>query len=187
MKWPVGWRAVRRAVLANSPAARSELHGAIHWMAVVQHEQIKRPHAQQDQRVARQAVGLPAPPRELAVLAHGQRIDVADAPAAQVAGGGVVDGMRVPPVPVRGQGQDADDPAGPVVRLPAAEEGAVTAIVLDHEQAHEEACRGYGQQQAEPVGIVEAEPHREPQAGERQSGDGKLGQAPGELRLTVRC
>ena len=82
----------------------------------------------------------------------------------------MVDGMPLPPMAESGQGQHADGAAEPVVGPAAAEERAVPAIVLDHEQAHEEPCRRDGQEQDQPVAIAEAEPHQEPQGGERHGG-----------------
>ena len=135
--------------------------------------------------MALQAIESAAPRRQALVLAHGQRVDVAGAPPVQMAGGGVVHGMGAPPVAVGREGQHPQHPAEPVVGAPPAEERAVPAVVLDHEQTHEEARRGHREHQAEPVGIAEAEQHREPQGHERHHGDEQLGQAAAEARLAV--
>ena len=82
----------------------------------------------------------------------------------------MVDGVALPPMAVGGQGQHADGAAEPVVGPAAAEERAVAAIVLDHEQAHQEPRRRDGQEQGQPVAVAEAEPHQEPQGGERHGG-----------------
>ena len=52
---------------------------------------------------------------------------------------------------VRRQREYADHPTDPVVGAAPAEERAVAAIVLDHEQADEEARRRNGQEEDEPV------------------------------------
>ena len=156
-----------------------------HRQAVLEHEQVERPEAEHHDRMTRQTIESAAPRRQALVLAHGQGVDVARAAPAQMAGGGVVHGMRAPPVAVGREGQHAQNPAEPVVGAPPAEERAVPAIVLDHEQAHEEARRRHGEEQAEPVGIAEASQHQEPQGYERHHGDEQLGQAAPEARLPV--
>src|SRR3546814_13630164 len=65
-------------------------------------------------------------------------VDVADAAAGQVAGAGMVHGMGAAPGVVGSQRQHADRAADPVVGEAGAEEGAVAAIVLDHEGPHEQ-------------------------------------------------
>ena len=45
-----------------------------HRQAVLEHEQIERPEAEHDDRVARQAVETAAPRRQALVLAQGQRV-----------------------------------------------------------------------------------------------------------------
>ena len=97
----------------------------------------------------------------------------------------MVRGVRAPPIAVGRERQHPQHPAEPVVGAPPAKERAVPAVVLDHEQAHEEARRRHGEQQAEPIGIAEAEQHQEPQGHERHHGDDELGQAAGEVRLSV--
>ena len=55
--------------------------------------------------------------------------------------------MRVAPAVVGRQREHAKDAADPVIGQTAGKKGAVTAIVLDHEQAHEKAGGRYGDQQ----------------------------------------
>ena len=63
------------------------------------------------------------------------------------------------------------------------EECAVTAIVLDHEQADQKTRGGNGQQQIKPVSEVQREPHREPQQHERNGGDQDFDDAASMMRL----
>jgi hypothetical protein len=51
--------------------------------------------------------------------------------------------MRAPPKVVRRQREHADHATHPIVDSALAEERAVAAIVLDHEEADEKACGGY--------------------------------------------
>jgi hypothetical protein len=39
------------------------------------------------------------------------------------------------------------------------EEGAMTAIVLNHKQPHEKACSRHREQQADPVAAIKGHPH----------------------------
>ena len=74
----------------------------------------------------------------------------------------MVECVTVSPEIVGRQGQYADDASDPVIRATSAEECAVAAIVLDHEEAHEEAGGRHGEQQANPVTGAESGPHHNP-------------------------
>ena len=155
---------------------------------VLEDEDVDGADAEHHERVPRQPVDQARPSGEPLELRHGQGVDVADAALVEVAAGGVVDGMAPPPMVVGGQGQDADRAAEPVVGPAAAEERAVAAVVLDHEQAHQEARGRDGQEQGQAVaGVAQAEPHQEPQGRERHGGDGQFGQAAGKAGLAVGC
>ena len=65
------------------------------------------------------------------------------------------------------------------------EEGAMTAIVLDHEEPHEESRGRQGEEKAEPVAEIECRPHRGPEQDERSGRDDDLQQAAPAARLTV--
>src|SRR6266545_8068033 len=114
---------------------------------MLQDEEIGRPEAEHHQRMAIQAIAQPAPEGAGTVLFDGERLDVAQAAAVEIAGGGVVRGMCVAPYAVRSEGQHAGDAAEPVVGRPVTEEGAVAAIMLDGEKPHEEAGSGYCKRQ----------------------------------------
>src|SRR5262245_5504992 len=55
-----------------------------------------------------------------------------------------------------------------------AEEGAVAAIMLNHEEAHEQAGGRHREQQTEPIAEVERRPHQDPQQNERHDRDREL-------------
>ena len=118
--------------------------------AVLEHEQVGGPDAEHHQRVAIEPVFEPAPARARQIFAHRQRVDIADAAALEIARGRMMNGMGSPPEIVRRQGQHAEHAADPIVRTLARKEGAMAAIVLDHEQAHEEAGGRNGDQQRDP-------------------------------------
>ena len=65
------------------------------------------------------------------------------------------------------------------------EEGTVTAIVLDHEQAHEEARCRQREQQTEPVAEIERCPHQPPEQDKRAGGDGEFDYAPRQIRRAI--
>ena len=58
-----------------------------------------------------------------------------------------MDGVRAAPEIIGRQRQHADHPAHPVICQAMAEEGAVAAVVLDHEQPHQETRGRYREQQ----------------------------------------
>ena len=109
---------------------------------MLQEEEIGRAEAEHHQRMAIQAIAQPPPERARAVFLDGQRVDVADAAAVEIAGAGVMHGVGAAPHVIGRQRQHAGDAAEPVVGQPVAEEGAVAAIVLDQEQPHQEAGGG---------------------------------------------
>src|ERR1700722_6722864 len=80
-----------------------------------------------------------APARTPAIFPHRQRIHVADATAIEIARGRMMNGMSAAPQIVRRQRDHADETADPIVRTPVGKERAVTAVVLDKEQAEEKA------------------------------------------------
>ena len=96
-----------------------------------------------------------------------------------------MNGVTASPAIVRRQGQHADRPSEPVIGAAVPEKGAVTAIVLDHEQPHQEACRRNGEQQADPVTGAERRPHRKPEQGERHRRDDELREAAREAGLAI--
>jgi hypothetical protein len=167
---------------------------------VLQQEQVGRTDAEHDQRMPVQAIADPSPQRPGAKLAHRQRVDIADAAAIEVSGSRVVDGVVVAPVVVGRHGQHATDAADPVIRQAVTEEGAVTAIVLDHEQPHHQPPCRHGEKQRDPISEVQAEPHQRPQGDKRHDRDRDLDAAAPiaglavarkvsrqELRLRRRC
>ena len=85
-----------------------------------------------------------------------------------------MDGVRAPPEIVGRQRQHADHAPDPVVGETMAEECAMTAIVLDHEQAHEKAGGRHRKQQAKPVAKIERCPHQKPEQSKRHGRDDEL-------------
>src|SRR6266852_4297584 len=93
--------------------------------------------------------------------------------------------MGLPPEIVRGQGQDPDRSADPITHKTAVEERPMAAVVLDHEEADEEACRGYRQQQANPIAVVESHPHQRPGHNEGHRSDHQLENAARAIWSTI--
>jgi hypothetical protein len=65
------------------------------------------------------------------------------------------------------------------------EEGAMSAIMLDHEESYKEARSGYGEQQTEPVTEVERCPHQDPEQNKRHDRYYDLESATCTVRLAV--
>ena len=95
-------------------------------------------------------------------------------------------GVRPAPETVGRQGQNTDDPSDPVIGHAVAKEGPVTAVVLDHEQPHEEAGSRYGHQQREPP-IAERVrcPAQAPEHDERAERDRDFDDAANVARFTI--
>ena len=89
----------------------------------------------------------------------------------------------MPPVAVRGQRHDADDPADPIVGKTVAEKRAMAAIVLDHEEADEQARGRHHSHEAEPAVKVKGHAHQGPNRSEGNGRDRKLEAATHVVRL----
>ena len=83
---------------------------------MLQDEQISGAQAEHDERVPVDAVTQPPPSRTRQVLMHGQRVDVADPTAIEVARCRVVKGVFASPKIVRRERQHTDHASDPVVR-----------------------------------------------------------------------
>ena len=80
---------------------------------------------------------------------------------------GVMVGMCPSPVVVRNQSQNPDAEAEAVAHRSGPEERAVPAVVLDHEQPHQEAGRRKCEQERQPVANIQAPEHGVPEHKER--------------------
>jgi hypothetical protein len=121
---------------------------------MLEDEQVRRADAKHHGWVAVQAVEKLTLPGSRQIFAHGERIDVANASMIEITRARMVMGVGAFPEIVRRQGENADDPSDPIVRQTVAEERSVAAIVLNHEEAHEESCGRHDEQQGNPVAVV---------------------------------
>jgi len=71
----------------------------------------------------------------------------------------MVNGVSASPEVVRREGEYTDRTSDPIVYETMVEEGAMTAIMLDHKQPHEKACSRHSEQQADPVAKIKGYPH----------------------------
>ena len=71
----------------------------------------------------------------------------------------MVNGVSASPKVVRREREDTDHTSYPIVCETMMEEGAMTAIVLNHKQPHEKACSRHREQQADPVAAIKGRPH----------------------------
>jgi hypothetical protein len=117
----------------------------------------------------------PPPPRDpTPTFPHRQRIDVAEAAGVEISMRRMMQCVGVAPEAVGRQRQHADDTADPIVHQAMAEEGAVAAIMLDHEQPHQEARGRHGKDQRQPIADVERGPDQNPQHDQRHKRDADL-------------
>jgi hypothetical protein len=61
----------------------------------------------------------------------------------------------------------------------------VAAVVLDHEETHEEACGGHSEQQAYPIPGIETRPHQNPREDKRSCRYHDLKDAAHAIRLAI--
>ena len=99
---------------------------------------------------------------------HRERVDVAQAADVEVAGGGVMDRVRLAPVVIRHQREHAEHGADEVVEPLGPEERAVAAVVLEHEEPDQHEGGGHREQERQPVADLEAPEHREPERGQEE-------------------
>ena len=151
--------------------------------AVAQDEQIDRANTEHDDGIAVEPISEPAPARQRQIFAHGERVDVADTAAVQIARRGMMDAVGVSPEIIGRQRQHADRATHPVVRRSMTKKRAVAAIVLDHEQADEKTRGRNRQQQIKPVAEMIRQPHRQPQQNERHDRDQNLDDAARVIRF----
>ncbi len=97
----------------------------------------------------------------------------------------MVDGVCLAPVRVGGERKNPQHEAKRVVGNPGSEEGAVATVVLDDEEPDQETGGRQREKQRDPVGILEAGQHEEPQEGEWNSAVEHLEYAPSHARLCV--
>ena len=93
-------------------------------------------------------------------------VDIADAPLVEIAGRRVMDRVGAPPVVVGREGQDADHPPRPVVDAAPGKQGSMAAIMLQHEQTHQEAGGGNRQGKAPIMAVDDRHRGERPESGE---------------------
>src|SRR3954451_11672449 len=93
--------------------------------------------------------------------------------------------MVTPPVAVWRQCHHAEGTADPIVRKAAAEERAVSAIVLDHEEADQQTRRRHLQQEGKPITLVKSGPDQSPDDDERYRRNRQFEDTPRIVRLAI--
>ena len=97
-----------------------------------------------------------------------------------------MDGVSVAPEIVGRQGEHADHPADPIVCRSLAKERAVAAIMLNHEQPHEEARGRHRKQQSDPpIFKMDRCPGQRPKRRKRRGRDRNLHDAADVVGLAI--
>ena len=135
--------------------------------------------------MAIEPVAEPPEPVHAEIFLHRFGVDVPHAATVEIARSRVMGGVRALPVIVGRQGEDAEGAPDPVVDRPGAEEGAVAAIVQDHEEAHQETRRRKRKRERKPVADMQQRPHRRPEGDERRQCHHDFGDAPYEVRVAI--
>jgi hypothetical protein len=95
-------------------------------------------------------------------------------------------GVRAPPIIVGREGDDAYDAPDPVIERGAPEEGAMAAIVLDHEEANDEAGGRRCKEQADPPKpVIGREPRESPKNRQRRRAEHDFQDAASVVRFLV--
>ena len=118
---------------------------------LLQEELDGRPEAKQHGHAAVEAIAHAPPPGCSLILADAHGDDVPDPATVQVAGRGMVNGMRASPVGIRHQRHDTEHAADGVVQALAGEERAMATVMLKDEQPNVEPCDRERQQQHDAV------------------------------------
>src|ERR1700720_1278348 len=79
----------------------------------------------------------------------------------------------------------ADHAPNPIVCETVREESSMTAIVLDHEQSHEETRGWHREQHAEPIINIKGCPHQKPEQTKRPDRDCELNNAARRARSAI--
>jgi len=112
-----------------------------HWKALQQKEDVERAEHEKNDWVAIEPIEKPAPRALGAIFLDGERRQRTEPAPVEVAGGRMMDGVRSSPAVVRRHCDRADESSNPVVGRRTLEKRAVAAIVLDHEEPHNETRR----------------------------------------------
>lgn len=103
-----------------------------------------------------------------------------------MAGGGVMDRVGLAPEIIGRQRQHTDHPADPIVCHAMTKKGAMPAIMLNHEQSHEEARGRHRKQQGDPpIFKMDRCPGRRPKRRKRRGRDRNLHDAADVVGLAI--
>ena len=130
-------------------------------------EHCQRADNEHADRIPVDAVPQPSVPRPREIFFDGQHPYISGAAMVEIAAGGVVDVVIVPPFIVRSQRDQSAEYADDVVGALGFEKRAMRAIVEDNKCAHLKSCRRHRQRQREPIGILQAPVHCADQQKER--------------------
>jgi hypothetical protein len=126
---------------------------------VLHDEKIGRTQAKHDDGVPIETVTKAPPPTRFEIFLDGHGIDITNATAFEMTLTRVMNGMATSPRLVGCQREHADHSTSPIIRQAMAEERAVTAIMLDHEETYEKPCSGHRNNKSEPVAEAQGGPH----------------------------
>jgi hypothetical protein len=99
----------------------------------MQHKKVSRDRPEHDKRAAVKPVDESVQWFQREIFIGRERDDVPTATMIEIAGIGVMQRVGAQPESVRRQGDDANNPADPIIGRASFEVSAVTTIVLNHE------------------------------------------------------
>lgn len=137
-------------------------------------EKVGRTGPEHNERMPVEPVGQAPPQRTRQILAHGQSRNVANAPPLQIPGRGVMNGVPLAPERIRRQRQNAQRPPEHVIRVPRFEKRTMAAIVLNHEEPHQQRRGRHNKDHRRPDAMIDAEKECRRQSQERKHRAGNL-------------
>ena len=93
--------------------------------------------------------------------------------------------MAVSPMVIRRERERAYGAPDPIIQSPMAEQGAMTAVVLDHEKAHQKTSSWNRYCEAKPPGPLERKPGPEPERGKQGGRDHDFEDAAGVAGFAI--
>jgi len=153
---------------------------------VQQGEHGRGPNREKKQRVAHDPVACLPPPGSSKVLGHRHGRHVTRIALVDVACGGMVNGMVVPPLVEGSHGEDAQGESHCLVGLAGFEIGSMAAIVEDDERADPECAGDQSQWRHQPVGDAAGPKHDGPHCQEGQQTIHKLPEGLAQIRPGIR-
>ena len=171
------------------PGYASPLLAPVVWgvpgKSMLDEELPSRAEDQEHEEIPAQPIPHPTPTGRAQVLLDSQCLEVAEAAPVEIPEGRMVDRVRAAPVVIRHEHEHPEHRAQHVVGAPGTEERSVTAVVLDDEQAHQQARRRHRQEKCQGPRDIQRSVGQAPYHRVERDGAGELPARLADLRMGV--